>query len=394
MRTIKDLAPEKLIGKRVIVRVDFNVPLADGAVTDDTRIRAALPTIEYLRDAGARIILMSHLGRPVGEGFEAAYSIVPAARVLSRLLGDEVKTVESVTGPEVQAAVDSLGNGEVLMIENLRFDAREKNNDDTFSRELADLADIYINDAFGAAHRAHASTAGIAKYLPAYAGILLAREVETLTEMLEEPQRPFIAILGGSKVSDKFGVIEKLLDKVDVLIIGGGMCFTFLVAEGYATGMSIVEEEWIDRAREMLAKAAANGVDLLLPLDVICADAFSESAQICIRGIDEIPENLMGLDIGPATCAYYREAITKGKTIFWNGPMGVFEMKPFEMGTKAIAEALARNQEALTVIGGGDSVAAVKQFDLADRMTFISTGGGASMQLVEGTPLPGVEALN
>jgi len=393
MRVIEDLKPADLKGKKVLVRVDFNVPLSEGTVTDDTRIRAALPTIDYLMDAGARIILMSHLGRPAGTGYEEAYSIAPAARVLSKLIGQEVKTVAEVTGPTVEQAADALEDGQVLMVENVRFDAREKKNDPAMAAEYAKIADIYVNDAFGTAHRAHASTEGVAHLLPSYAGLLMTREVQTLSNMLDEPVHPFVAILGGSKVSDKFGVIDRMIDKADTIIIGGGMCFTFLKAQGISVGKSLLEEDWVERAGEMLEKAKAKGVDLMLPVDIICADEFSESAKTCTCPADSIPDDMMGLDIGPATWSYYKEAIAKAKTVFWNGPMGVFEMKPFEGGTRAVAEAVAHNKQAATIIGGGDSVAAIKKFGLADEVTFISTGGGASMQLVEGVPLPGVEAL-
>lgn len=393
MRVIEDLKPAGLKGKKVLVRVDFNVPLSDGTVTDDTRVRAALPTIEYLRDAGARIILMSHLGRPAGKGYEEAFSIKPAARVLSRLIGHPVATVDAVTGPEVEKAAAALADGDVLMIENVRFDAREKKNDPAMAQELADVADIYVDDAFGTAHRAHASTEGVAHLLPSYAGFLMSREVNALSNMLDDPAHPFLAILGGSKVSDKCGVIDRMIDRADAIIIGGGMCFTFLAAKGLSVGTSLLEEEWVERAGAMLDKALKAGVDILLPIDVVCADEFKESAQVCTCGIDAIPDDMMGLDIGPATWSCYREAIAKAKTVFWNGPMGVFEMKPFEGGTKVVAEALARNKSACTIIGGGDSVAAIKKFGLEGEYTFVSTGGGASMQLVEGVALPGVAAL-
>ena len=284
-------------------------------------------------------------------------------------------------------------DGDVAVLENVRFDAREKKNDDAFARELADLADAYVNDAFGTAHRAHASTAGVAELLPSYAGYLMQREVGTLTSMLDDPKRPFVAVLGGSKVSDKIKVIDALLDKADVLIIGGAMCFTFLMAEGCGVGKSLVEPDWVERAHDMMAKAKRNGVRLLLPVDVIVADSMAEDAQTFAVSVKEIPEGSMGLDIGPETAEIYADAIKKAASIFWNGPMGVFEMKSFEAGTRKVAEAIAANREADTIIGGGDSVAAVNQFGVADQMTFISTGGGASMELVQGEALPGVEAL-
>jgi phosphoglycerate kinase len=388
-QTVKDV---EVRGQRVLVRVDFNVPIAEGSVTDDTRVRAALPTIRYLIDRGARVILCSHLGRPKGEP-DPRYSLRPVRRVLQRLIGRNVAFVDDVAGKEAQDAVSRMVDGEILMLENVRFEAGEKTNDPAFAKALASLADLYVDDAFGASHRAHASTAGVANYLPAYAGLLLAREIETLTGMLASPERPFVAILGGSKVSDKFGVIEKLLDCVDTLVVGGGMAFTFLAAEGLEVGKSIVEPEWVEPAKAMLAKAAERDVDLLLPVDFVVADAFAEDAECRIVGREEIPAEMMGLDIGPASTELFKGAIARSKTIFWNGPMGVFEMKPFEKGTKEVALAVARNNRAVSIVGGGDSVAALKKFDLEERVTFVSTGGGASMKLLEGAPLPGVEVL-
>ena len=379
-------------GKRVLVRVDFNVPLAEGSVTDDTRIRAALPTLRYLVDHGARVIVVSHLGRPKGEP-DPAFSLRPVRRVLSRLLGRNVFFVDAVVGPEVTEAVERMVDGEILMLENVRFHPGEKGNDPEFARQLASLAVLYVNDAFGAAHRAHASTTGVAEYLPAYAGLLLAREVETLTSMLSDPARPFAAILGGSKVSDKFAVIDRLLDCCDELIIGGGMCFTMLVAKGVNVGRSIVEQEWVEPAARMLEKAREKGVDLLLPVDFVVADAIVEDADTKIVGREEIPANMMGLDIGPTTVELYKEAIARARTVFWNGPMGVFELKPFEVGTREVALAVARNSRAVSVVGGGDSVAALRKFDAEERVTFVSTGGGASMKLLEGSKLPGIEVL-
>ncbi len=379
-------------GKRVLVRVDFNVPLAEGSVTDDTRVRAALPTLRYLCDHGARVVVVSHLGRPKGEP-DPQYSLRPVRRVLARLLGRNVHFVDEVVGEDATEAVSRMVDGEILMLENVRFHPGEKANDPAFARQLADLADLYVDDAFGAAHRAHASTVGVTEYLPAYAGMLLTREVETLTRMLADPERPFVAILGGSKVSDKFGVIDRLLDCVDTLIIGGGMCFTLLVAKGVDVGRSLVEDEWVEPAKGMLAKAAEKGVDLLLPVDFVVADAIAEDADTKVVGREEIPAESMGLDIGPTTIELFKGAISGAKTIFWNGPMGVFEMTPFEAGTREVAMAVARNNRAASVVGGGDSVAALKKFDLEERVTFVSTGGGASMKLLEGSELPGLSAL-
>ena len=388
-KTVKDA---DVAGKRVLVRVDFNVPLAEGAVTDDTRVRAALPTIRYLVDHGARVVLMSHLGRPKGEP-DPQYSLRPVRRTLQRLMGRNVAFVDTTVGAEATEAVERMVDGEILMLENVRFNAGEKANDPQFARQLSALGDVFVNDAFGAAHRAHASTAGVAEFLPAYAGLLLAREVETLTGMLADPERPFVAILGGSKVSDKFGVIDRLIDSVDSLLIGGGMAFTFLVAKGIEVGDSIVEAEWVEPAGRMLAKAAEKGVDLVLPTDFVVAADIAEDADTRVVGREEIPVGLKGLDIGPSTVELFKGTISSAKTIFWNGPMGVFEMAPFEAGTREVAVAVGRNNRAVSIIGGGDSVAALRKFGLEDRVTFVSTGGGASMKLLEGAALPGVEAL-
>ncbi|MBF4509441.1 MAG: phosphoglycerate kinase [Aeromicrobium sp.] len=388
-KTVKDV---DVSGKRVLVRVDFNVPLAEGAVADDTRIRAALPTIRYLIDHGARVVLMSHLGRPSGEP-DPQYSLKPVRRTLQRLIGRNVAFSPEVVGPEAAEAVGRMIDGEILMLENVRFHPGEKSNDSAFAEALASLGDIYVNDAFGAAHRAHASTAGVAECLPAYAGLLLAREVETLTGILTEPDRPFVAILGGSKVSDKFGVIDKLIECCDSLLIGGGMAFTFLVAKGLEVGDSIVEADWIEPAKQMLEKARLAGVDLVLPTDFVIAAEMTEDAETRVVGREEIPIGMKGLDIGPSSTELYKGEIARAKTIFWNGPMGVFEMTPFEAGTREVAVAVGRNNRAVSIIGGGDSVAALKKFGLEDRVTFVSTGGGASMKLLEGSALPGVDAL-
>ena len=380
-------------GRRVLVRVDFNVPIHDGTVTDDTRIRAALPTIELLVERGARVILMSHLGRPKGEGFETAFSMAPVAERLGQLTSAPVTLVGAVTGPLVQKLADELAPGHVLLLENLRFDAREKKNDPSFAAELAALADLYVDDAFGVAHRAHASVVGVPALLPAYAGLLLAREVDTITGMLEKPERPFVAVLGGSKVSDKIGVIDHLIDVVDALLIGGGMCFTFMRAQGKAIGTSLVEPDWVERAGEMLEKARAKGCELMLPVDYVAADRFAADADAIVVDADAMPEGRMGLDIGPKSVAAYAERIAGARTVFWNGPMGVFEMPAFEAGTRGVGEAIAANTACASIVGGGDSVAAVKQFGLEDGVSFVSTGGGASMKLVEGASLPGVEAI-
>lgn len=393
MANIKSIDEANVKGKKVLVRVDFNTPVKDGVVSDDTRIRAALPTIEKLIGDGGRLILVSHRGRPAGEGFEEEFSLGPVARRLQELLGKDIVLCRELIGPIAKETVDAMEDGDIVLLENIRFDKREKKNDPEFASELAELADIYVNDAFGTAHRAHASTAGVAEHLPSYAGYLMNKEVETLTSMLDDPKRPFVAILGGSKVSDKIKVIDALLDKADTLIIGGAMCFTFLLAKGKGVGASLKEDDWVKEAQRMLDKARANGVDLLLPVDVVVADAIDENASVEIVSIDDIPTNMMGLDIGPKTVALYSDAIAGAASIFWNGPMGVFEMKPFETGTLGVAEAVAQNEAADTIIGGGDSVAAVNKFDLADKMTFISTGGGASMELVQGEKLPGVESL-
>ena len=380
-------------GKRVIVRVDFNVPVKDGVVGDDTRIRAALPTINLLRERGARVVCMSHLGRPAGTGFEAAYSMEPVAARFSELLGAPVAYVRDVCGEEALAASLALADGEVLLVENLRFEKGEKKNDPAFAAALAKLGDVYVDDAFGVAHRAHASVAGVPAILPAYAGLLLAGEVDTITGMLNDPARPFVAVLGGSKVSDKIGVIDALSEKVDVLLIGGGMCFTFMQAQGLPIGSSLVEPEWVERAGEMLDKAAERGCRIVLPLDYVVADKFAADAATQIVDKTAIPEGWMGLDIGPRSCELYAQELAGAKTVFWNGPMGVFEMEAFAAGTRAVGQAIADNAACTSVVGGGDSAAAVKKFGLESGMTFISTGGGASMELVEGKALPGVEAI-
>lgn len=390
----RSVADADVAGKRVLVRVDFNAPIRDGVVTDDTRVRAVLPTIQLLLERGASVVLMSHLGRPSGVGFEPGFSIEPVARHLDHLLpNNEVRSVRDVSGEEAHAAARALKPGEVLLLENLRFDAREKKNDPSLAAELAELGDLYVNDAFGAAHRAHASIVGVPKLLPAYAGLLMAREVNTLTGMLERPKRPFVAVLGGSKVSDKIGAIDHLIDLVDCLLIGGGMCFTFMRAQGKAIGTSLVEPDWVERAGAMLDKARERGCELLLPVDYVVADRYSPDAASVVVDADAIPEDMMGLDIGPRSIELYSQRIASAHTIFWNGPMGVFEMPAFEAGTRGVGLAIAANAMCESIVGGGDSVAAVKQFGLQDGVSFVSTGGGASMKLVEGASLPGVEAI-
>jgi len=382
-----------LQGRRVLVRVDLNVPIDEaGVVGDDTRIRAALPTIKQLCSGGARVILMSHLGRPKGER-NPKYTLAPVAGRLAELLGTPVAFAADCVGPEATEAVAALADGQVLLLENLRFHAAEEANDPVFAAELAALADLYVNDAFGAAHRAHASTEGVARLLPAHAGLLMEREVSVLTALLDAPEHPFVAIVGGVKVADKIAVLEKLVEVADTVLIGGAMAFTFVVAEGGEVGASLhedVEGQAIGmRAR---AKAVETGCALLLPTDVIAADAFSADADTQITPADQVPPGWMGLDVGPDTIARYAECIRTAKTVLWNGPMGAFEMAPFAEGTRAVAEAVAECV-GTTVVGGGDSVAAITQFGFADQVTHVSTGGGASLELLEGRVLPGVAAI-
>ncbi len=380
-------------GRRVLVRVDLNVPIDEhGVVGDDTRIRAALPTIQQLRAGGARVILMSHLGRPKGER-NPKYSLAPVAGRLSELLGAPVAFADDCVGAPAAAAVAELADGDVLLLENLRYHAAEETNDAAFAAQLAELADLYVNDAFGAAHRAHASTEGVAQLLPTHAGLLMDREVSVLTSLLEAPAHPFVAIVGGVKVADKIAVLEKLVEVADTVLIGGAMAFTFVVAEGGEVGSSLHEDaEGQAIALRAKAKAAETGCELLLPSDVIAADAFSADAATQITPADEIPTGWMGLDVGPETVALYADRIRSAKTVLWNGPMGAFEMAPFAEGTRAVAQAVAECA-GTTVVGGGDSVAAITQFGYADRVTHVSTGGGASLELLEGRVLPGVAAI-
>src|SRR5690242_11022202 len=389
VRTLADLGD--LQGKRVLVRVDFNVPLDHGTVADDTRIRAALPTIEALRDRGARLILASHLGRP--KDHEPELSLRPAANRLAELTGADVTLAPAVVGDEVRAFSDNLAPGDILVLENVRYEPGETKNDPKLAAALAELADVYVNDAFGAAHRAHASTVGVTDHLPSVAGPLLEREVTTLQGMIEDPRRPLVVVLGGAKVSDKIGLIDRFLDLADVLLIGGAMCFSFFRAQGKQTGDSLVEEEGVALAREALVKAEDSSCRLVLPEDLVIADRFDAGAMR--RDLDDVavPDGWMGLDIGPRTAKLYAEDISQAGTVFWNGPMGAFEMEPFAGGTRAVAEAVA-GAAAVTVVGGGDSASALAKFGLADRVTHLSTGGGASLELLEGKVLPGVEALD
>ena len=387
-QTIRDVAWQ---GKRALVRVDFNVPLDGARIADDTRIRAALPTIEALREGGASVVLMSHLGRPKGR-VDPRYSLAPVARHLSELLGTEVALLPDCVGPEVEAAVRRLRPGQVVTLENLRFHPEEEANDPAFARGLAALGDVYVNDAFGTAHRAHASTEGVAHLLPAVAGLLMERELAALGRALGQAERPFVTILGGAKVSDKIGVIENLLAKVDALLIGGGMANTFLAAQGHPIGKSLAEPEKAELARDLLRRAADRNVTLALPVDVVVAPQMSAQAPRRTVGIDEVPADEAIFDIGPRTIARYRELLADPKTVVWNGPMGVFEVAPFAAGTRAIAEAVA-GSGAFTVVGGGDSVAALEEAGLADRISHVSTGGGASLEFLEGRELPGVAAL-
>ena len=389
-KTVKDI---DVSGKRVLVRCDFNVPMKDGVITDDIRITSALPTVKYLIENDAKVILMSHMGRPKGEP-KPEFSLKPVADRLAQLLGIDVvfAASDAVVDDSVRAKAETLKTGQVMLLENVRYRKEETKNEEPFTGELASLGDIFVNDAFGTAHRAHCSTAGIAKYLPSVSGFLIEKEVKFLGDALEDPQRPFLAIMGGAKVGDKIPVIENLLKKVDSLIIGGGMSYTFFKAMGYEIGKSILDEESIDLAKELLKKAEVAGVKLLLPVDTVCAREFDNDSESGVFDRDSIPADMMGMDIGPKTVELYKTAIAEAKTVVWNGPAGVFEMPNFASGTKAIAEALA-SSSAVTIIGGGDSAAAVEQFGLADKMTHISTGGGASLEFLEGKDLPGISCL-
>ncbi len=380
-------------GKKVLVRCDFNVPFdAEGNISDPKRINEALKTIKYLVSQNAKVILCSHLGRPKGE-FNMKYSLAPVAAYLSQALGQEVKMAADVVGESAKAVTAALEDGQVALLENVRFHKEEEKNDAAFAKELASMADIYVNDAFGTSHRAHASTAGVADYLPAVCGYLIQKEITIMGGALADPKRPFVAILGGSKVSDKIGVITNLLDKVDTLIIGGGMAYTFLKAQGYSVGASLCEDDKIELAKEMMASAKEKGVNFLIPTDNVVADKFAADAANQVAASDAIPEGWMGLDIGPATAEAYAAAVASAGTVVWNGPMGVFEMEAFANGTKAVAKAVA-DSDAISIIGGGDSAAAVELLGFADKMTHISTGGGASLEVLEGKILPGIACLN
>lgn len=395
-KTLANLSAEDLSGKRALVRVDFNVPVDDaGNITDDTRIRAALPTIQDLTQKGAKVILVSHFGRP--KGVDDKLRLTPVAKRLSELLGQEVVKTDDSIGDEVSAKVGALQNGQVLLLENVRFYKEEEKNDPEFAKKLAANADLYVNDAFGTAHRAHASTEGVTKYLsPSVGGYLIEKELQYLQSAIENPQRPLAAIIGGSKVSSKIGVIETLLEKCDKLIIGGGMIFTFFKARGLNVGKSLVEEDKLELAKSLEAKAKERGVDLLLPTDVVVADNFAADANSQTVSVENIPDGWMGLDIGPESVKFFQQALADTKTVIWNGPMGVFEFDKFAAGTEAIARTLAEISKtgATTIIGGGDSVAAVEKVGLADQMSHISTGGGASLELLEGKQLPGIVALD
>ena len=391
-KTVRDV---DVTGKRVFVRADLNVPLDDGRITDDTRIRASLPTIVHLLERGATVILASHLGRPKGK-INDALRLKPVADRLSQLLGRPVRMTGDALGPGVQVAVDKLRPGDLLMLENLRFHAEEEANDEEFSKALASLADVYVDDAFGSAHRAHASTEGITHFLPSVAGLLMEREVDELSRLLERPPKPFHAVIGGAKVTGKLEVLEALLSRCQAVLVGGGMANTFLAAKGHALGKSLVESDQVDNALRIMTEARRRRVRFMIPTDVVIAPQIHYRAQTQVVGVDAVPREMMVVDIGPQTVAAYTEHLAKARTVFWNGPMGVFEIKQFAEGTNAIARFLADQtaKGVITIVGGGDSVAAVEQLGVADRLTHVSTGGGASLEFLEGKTLPGVAALD
>ncbi len=388
-KTVKDIDVK---GKKVLVRCDFNVKMEDGVITSDKRIVASLPTIQYLLDNGAKLILCSHLGRPKGE-FKPEFSLAPVAARLSELLGRPVKMAKDVVGESAQALAADLQEGEVLLLENVRFHAEETKNDPAFAKKLASLAEIYVNDAFGSAHRAHASTTGVADYLPAVCGFLIQKELEYIGGALESPKRPLVAILGGAKVSDKIGVITNLMEKVDTLIVGGGMAYTFFAALGHTVGTSLLEADKIDLAKEMMEKAKAKGVNFLIPIDNIVGKEYKADTEYMVVDSDDIPDGWMGLDIGPKSTELFANAVKDAGTVIWNGPMGVSEWEHFANGTIGVATAIAESN-AISIIGGGDSAAAIQKLGFADKMSHISTGGGASLEFLEGKELPGVAALN
>ncbi len=389
-KTVRDI---DLKNKKVLVRCDFNVPLdEEGNITDNRRIVGALPTIQYLLEQNCKVILCSHLGRPKGE-VKPEFSLKPVAEELQRLLKKEVKLAEDVTGPSARALTENMRPGDIVLLENVRFDPREEKNEESLSKEFASLAEVYVNDAFGTAHRAHSSTEGVAKFLPAVSGFLIEKELNFLGNALENPKRPFMAILGGKKVSEKIGVIDSLLEKVDTLIIGGGMAYTFFKSMGYSVGNSICELDKLDLARGAMAKAKEKGVKLMLPVDNIIADEFSNDANVKAIQSDQIPDGWEGLDIGPKTIAMFEEELKKAKTILWNGPVGLSEFPKFANGTDSLARLLASMDDCVTIIGGGDSAAAIERNGLSDKMTHISTGGGASLEFLEGKKLPGIECL-
>ena len=389
-KTVKDI---DLKDKKVFVRCDFNVPIDENKnIIANTRIVAALPTIKYLLEQNCKIVLCSHLGRPKGE-FKPEFSLAPVAKELSRLLGQNVKMAKDVVGPDAKSKAEGLKNGEILLLENVRFHREETDNNPEFAKQLSEFGEVFVNDAFGTAHRAHASTEGVARYLPAVSGFLIEKELKFLGNSLENPKRPYVAILGGAKVSDKIGVIDSLLEKVDTLIIGGGMAYTFYKAQGYNVGDSLCEEEKCELALELLTKAKENGVKMLLPIDNIVGREFNENTETQVVAWTDIPDGWQGLDIGPKTISMFEKELEGAKTIVWNGPLGVFEIEKFAKGTNAIAHKLAMIPDAITIIGGGDSVAAVERAGLADKMTHVSTGGGASLEFLEGKKLPGIEAL-